>query len=65
MQIERRTAMTGRNDFKIRPEVRNFAPKAASPCLQEARQHVKDSSVMAWKGNCGCTCLCPTPPKLK
>jgi hypothetical protein len=42
--------------------VRTFVPKAASPCLQEARRHAASDSAIAWAGNCGCTCLCPNPP---
>ena len=63
MQVEGKIIKVSRDDSEIRPEVRAFTPKAASPCLQEARQHAKDNSTIAWAGNCGCTCLCPTPPK--
>jgi len=45
---------------EVGPELRTFAPKATSPCLQKARQA---SVVSNWVGNCGCTCLCPNPPK--
>jgi len=45
------------------PESRNFAPSAVSPCLQKARQQNKNSITTSWVGNCGCTCLCPNPPK--
>ncbi len=62
MQAEEKMVVSGQDDFEVRPEVRVFTPKAASPCLQEARQHVASDSVIAWVGNCGCTCLCPNPP---
>jgi len=62
MQIESRVVMSDQDNSEIRPEVRTFVAKAVSPCLREARQQDKTDSIIAWAGNCGCTCLCPNPP---
>ena len=50
------------NRDKDRPEMRSFTPKAASPCLQQARRESQFGATTSWRGNCGCTCLCPNPP---
>jgi len=41
-------AKLSRGNSKEVPESRNFAPSAVTT---------------SWVGNCGCTCLCPNPPK--
>jgi hypothetical protein len=43
-------------------DVKVFEQRATSPCSQAAG----DEDVnYKWAGNCGCTCLCPVPPKLQ
>jgi len=49
-------------DRNSEPKLRTFAPQASSPCLQEARKSGSNIT-STWVGNCGCTCLCPNPPK--
>lgn len=52
--------------FSEPPVIRTFTSVSSSPCLQVARQEQKSNVVdckgTTWKGNCGCTCLCPAGP---
>lgn len=57
----RKQLAVNRSGGKARPELRIFTPKASTPCLRAARRQKRAS--MGWVGNCGCTCLCPNPPK--
>lgn len=49
----------GSEGHKI-PEFSSFSTSPTSPCLDEARK--KETGLnLKWVGNCGCTCLCPSP----